>query len=214
MRRGLVLSAVKQALIFAVLVGLTWSLRATHTASVLGECPPFTPFGYSPPSEYSEHLPRHFGPDFLQDLDAKFGRPVTTSHNFGEIINLGAALPSMSDVQTSKLPNKETQHHKEHKHRQEHRAHGKTGCKKHKHEHSAHSEVEHGDLGKGRHKEHDHDHRAHRTKNRGVPGWPGRIIARVNIRNSGAPLHNKEFTETLKCLRSKSGHNFGGHSIN
>lgn len=77
MRRGLVLSAIKQALIFSVLVGLTWSLRAAHTAAMVADCtPPFPP--HSPPHGPPHgHVPRPFGPRFFHDLFGPHaGHPV------------------------------------------------------------------------------------------------------------------------------------------
>ena len=50
MRRGLLLGAAKQALIFFVLVALVWSLRAVRVVTVLAECPlpPVNPLQLSP----------------------------------------------------------------------------------------------------------------------------------------------------------------------
>lgn len=72
MRRGLVLSALKQALIFAVLVGLTWSLRAAQTAAAVAECPPPFPPPF-PPHGGPQHggLPRPLGPGFFRRPDGE-----------------------------------------------------------------------------------------------------------------------------------------------
>ena len=62
MRRGLLLSALKQALIFGILVALSWSLNGVRVATIVAECPP--PFQHMHNHAHG-HLPgRPFGPGF------------------------------------------------------------------------------------------------------------------------------------------------------
>ena len=66
MRRGLVLSALKQALIFGMLVALSWSLNAVRVASIVAECPPMLDHMHG--RAHGSPFGRHFGPeDFGHD---------------------------------------------------------------------------------------------------------------------------------------------------
>ena len=61
MRRGLLLSALKQAVIFGVLVALSWSLNAVRVASIVAECPP--PLHHMHGRGHGGPFGRHFGPE-------------------------------------------------------------------------------------------------------------------------------------------------------
>jgi len=65
MRRGLMLSAAKQALVFIVFIALAWSFRAVRVAAILKECP-------LPPMR---HLPFHVR-QHSRPLGPGFGNPA------------------------------------------------------------------------------------------------------------------------------------------
>ena len=75
MRRGLLLNAAKQALIFLVLVALCWSLHMVSVATVMAECPrpPLHPV------QLRQQYGRPLGPGFSHPsaTDAAAGRTVT-----------------------------------------------------------------------------------------------------------------------------------------
>ena len=193
------MSAMKQALIVAVLIGLTWSMRATHMASVLAECPPFSPFDI--PSDHPPHhghpmdFPRHLGPGFRQDSDSAFRHHFHSVNNLNDVIAPGAASLMSdkmmsdtrdSDVRRSEEPRLETQHHEEHSqsetkhahHGQKHHKHAKAGHEKHKEKHSAHIMDGHND--------HDHEHHAHKMKNSGTLSWTSRKYYDTHAFHKGA----------------------------
>ena len=74
MRRGLVLSALKQALIFGILVALSWSLNGVRMASIIAECPP--PFHHHMMQHHHQighahPFGRPFGPGFRHPAAAQ-----------------------------------------------------------------------------------------------------------------------------------------------
>ena len=64
MRRGLLLSALKQALIFGILVALSWSLNAVRVATILAECPPALHHMHHLHHGHKHPFGRPFGPGF------------------------------------------------------------------------------------------------------------------------------------------------------
>jgi len=79
MRRGLVLSALKQALIFGILVALSWSLNGIRMASIVAECPP----------PFQHHMQHHHG----LGHDHPFGRPFGPGFGHPAAVKIAMSQP-------------------------------------------------------------------------------------------------------------------------
>lgn len=168
------MSAIKQALIIAIFVGLIWYMRAVHMAYVMAECPSFSteiPSDHPPEIGYPTGFTGHLGPDYWLDsnIASNFRQSVHSADNLDKMMSDFGN----SDVRRSEEPHQERQHFEQHSHSetkqahygQKHRKHMKAGHEKHKHKHSTHS--------MDGHDEHDHEHHAHKMKKSGTQPWTG-----------------------------------------
>jgi len=215
MRRGLVLSAIKQALIFAVLVGLTWSLRAANTAAMIADCPPsFPPQGGDANGPPRGNLPRPFGPHFFSDhyssdvsrhamLDPHQGPHGSFGEHAGSVIapvflrDFASAssvdIPSSAEAGSSRKPCKHKRSHREgHPEHESRDVEG--GHKHHNHNHHHHHSDEHKDKkmrnGDDHHHHHEGKHKHHHGKkgNHVEQGLTGALIHDMCLYPSRCPM--------------------------